>query len=357
MPVSVVATGDFLPQRPPGDPVGALLRAGDIAFVNLEGPLTDADAPADTVAWVRGERRLAAELRAAGVAVATLANNHAADFGTAGLLDTVAALGEAGVQVVGAGHDLEHALRPQVVSTDGPSIAFLGLASTLPNGCAAGERRPGIAPVRVVSRFVIDPVVLDQNPGMAPYVETLAREQDVAGACAAVAAAKQRADVVVVGIHWGVPVGWAPSFQSELADYQQPLAHALIDAGADAIVGHHPHVLHGIEVYDGRPIFYSLGNFLFHLLVSGELELTRPYPAYDFTSLRARLGGLARLHWSEPGPPERVELAIVQLDEAGDPEPATPEQAAAAVAQVNELSRRFGVRLDGGGDWLRVQAP
>jgi poly-gamma-glutamate synthesis protein (capsule biosynthesis protein) len=211
--------------------------------------------------------------------------------------------------------------------------------------------------VRVVSRFVIDPVVLDQNPGMAPFVETSARAEDVTSACAAVAAARELADVVVVGLHWGVPAGWAPSFQSELADYQQPLAHALIDAGADAIVGHHPHVLHGIEVYCGRPIFYSLGNFLFHILVSGELELVRPYPAYDFTSIRARLGGIARLHWSRPGPPERAELGIVALDETGEPRMAGPDEARPAVARVNALSARFGASVAGDGDWLAVHAP
>jgi hypothetical protein len=311
---AVVATGDLLPQRPFRESAAAalaLLGEGDVAFVNLEGPLTDRGAAADTVAWVRGDRSLAAEIGAAGIGVATVANNHAADFGLEGLAETIAALSEAGVRAVGGGPDLDAALAPAVADAGGLRIAFVGLSATLPNGCAAGDGRPGIAPVRVISRFVVDPVVIEQNPGMAPYVETVARERDVERACAAVAAARDAADVVVAGVHWGVPAGWSARFQSELADYQPPLGRALIDAGADAVIGHHPHELHGIELHRGRPIVYSLGNFLFHALISGELALTRPYPPYDFASLRNRLGGIVRLHWDEPGPPARVELAAV----------------------------------------------
>jgi hypothetical protein len=356
---SVIATGDLLPQRPfRAQAAGvALLADGDVAFGNVEGPLTDRRAPADTVAWVRADPALAAEIAAAGVAVATVANNHAADFGLDGLGDTIAGLRAAGVRVVGGGRDLGEALAPAVVAAGGLRLAFVGLAATLPNGCAAGEGRAGVAPVRVLSRFVVDPVVLEQNPGMAPYVETVARPEDVERACAAVAAARRQADVVVVGVHWGVPDGWLASFQSELADYQRPLGHALVDAGADAVIGHHPHVLHGIELRDGRPIAYSLGNFLFHTLVSGELVPARPYPPYDFTSLRNRLGGVLRLHWRRPGPPERVELAVVELDAAGDPAPAGAAAAAPAVARVNGLSERFGVAVAGGDAvWREVAA-
>jgi poly-gamma-glutamate synthesis protein (capsule biosynthesis protein) len=353
---SIVATGDLMPQRAPGPAAGELLGDGDIAFVNLEGPLTDAGAPTDTVARVRGERWLAAGLAAAGVQVATVANNHAMDFGAAGLLDCVAALGEAGIAAVGGGPDLVSALEPALVQAGGLTFAFLGLTSTLPNGSAAGDRRAGLAPVRVISRFVVDPVVIDQNPGMAPYVETVAGAEDVERACAAVRRARERADVVVVGIHWGVPDGWVPAYQSELADYQRPLGHALIDAGADAVIGHHPHVLHGIELHRGRPVFHSLGNFLFHVLLSGELELTRPYPAYDFATLRARIGGVARLHWTRPGPPERIELGIVSLDTSGEPARASPEDAASGFARVDALSRRLGAGLSGRGSWREIGA-
>jgi len=349
-----------MPQRPfagPDADVRALISAADVAFVNFEGPLTDRRAPSDTVAWVRGDPALAQDVAATGIVVASLANNHAADFGTDGLFDTIAALEGAGVRTVGAGTNLDQALMPSIVHANGLRVAFLGFACTLPNGCAAGDQRPGVAPIRVLSRFVIDPVVLEQNPGMGPYVETVASAEDVDQAASAIALANESADVVVVAIHWGVPDGWAPSYQSELASYQRPLGHRLIDAGADAVIGHHPHVLHGIEIYRGRPVFYSLGNFLFHSLVSGELVAARSYPPYDFTRLRSRLGGLARLTWTQPGAPDLIELGIVRLDEFGNPHPGSGADVAEAFERVRPLSAALRTRVarpEAGRSWFKV---
>jgi len=75
--------------------------------------------------------------------------------------------------------------------------------------------------------------------------------------------------VVIVGLHWGVPHGWITGYQAPLADYQQPLGHALIDAGAVAIVGHNAHMLHGMERYRGAPTLYSLGDLVFHSHAAG----------------------------------------------------------------------------------------
>jgi poly-gamma-glutamate synthesis protein (capsule biosynthesis protein) len=132
----------------------------------------------------------------------------------------------------------------------------------------------------------------------------------VARACEAVADTKRRADLVIVAIHWGVSFGWLPLNQSELCTYEQPLGRALIDAGADAVIGHHPHVLHGIETYCKRPIFYSVGNFLFHRHSSSRGRGS--YPPYD---------------------------------ERGEPEPPTREQAEFALAMVERLSAKFGTPL------------
>ena len=111
--------------------------------------------------------------------------------------------------------------------------------------------------------------------------------EDVAQAQGVIRQARRDADVVVVVIHWGVPPAFLAPVQAPLADYQRPLARALVEAGADAIVVHHPHVVHGVELIDGKPVFYSLGNFVFHRLGS-QLVVERPSPPYNWNSMHGR---------------------------------------------------------------------
>jgi len=269
--------------------------------------------------------------------------------GPTGLHDTLTALDAAGLPHVGAGLDLEASFEPAALDSRGLRVAFLGIACTLPGGFAAGPDRPGVAPIRIFSRLVIDAVSMDENPGMSPYVETVPMPGDVERAAEAVGRARSDADVVVVGIHWGVPNGWAAQTQDELATYQRPLGHALVDAGADAVIGHHPHALHGVELYRGRPIFYSLGNFLFHSLLAADPQLSRSYPPYRWTSLRSEVnhhGGVAKLTWSAAGEPVQVELRPVWLDEAGEPCLPDEHQARFAVEHVARLSSGLGASVE-----------
>lgn len=351
MAVKVFVTGDLAPQRPfvrAGRPVWQLLRDADVAFTNLETTLTEREGGTEKLVTLRADPGLATEVAEGGIDVCTLANNHAMDYGEGGIEDTLAALDKAGVGRVGAGRDLAEAESPLVLDHGGLRVACLGFACTLPNGCGAGTGRAGLAPIRVLSRFVIDPVSIDENPGIAPFVETVVMPGDDERAAQAVRSARAQADAVVVALHWGVPNGWVTEAQGELATYQRPLARTLVEAGADAVVGHHPHVLHGIEVIEGRPVFYSLGNFLFHTLLEGEPKLGRPYPPYSWRSLRGdvnHLGGVAGLRWTEPGSPDLVELLPVSLDERGDPELATGRAAEQAMERVERLSSELGTRF------------
>jgi poly-gamma-glutamate capsule biosynthesis protein CapA/YwtB (metallophosphatase superfamily) len=359
MGCTLIATGDLAPQRPtPGlAELWPALGGADLVFANLEAALTTAEAAADKMVCLRADPALAAELAGAGIHAVTVANNHTMDYGPDGLRDTLAATRGARLGTVGGGEDLDAAFRPAVLERGGVRIAVLGMASTLPNGSGAGPTRPGVAPVRVLSRFVVDPVSIDEDPGMAPFVETQVMPGDGERAAEAVGAAKAQADVVVVAIHWGVPNGWVMEAQGELATYQQPLARLLVEAGADAIIGHHPHVLHGVELIDGRPVFYSLGNLLFHTLLDTAPRLGRPYPPYSWASLRGdvnHLGGVARLEWERPGPPSRVALAPVWLDEHGDPVAATGAKAEAARERVARLSEKFGTRWTQDGERMEV---
>lgn len=361
MAVTVLATGDLSPQRPfvrEDSAVWGDLGDADVALVNAEAALTARTGGVDKLVCLRADPSLAGELGRAGVDAATVANNHAMDFGGEGLADTIAALRGSGLAVVGGGDDAEEAFRPAILERGGLRIAVLGMSCTLPNGCGAGPGRSGIAPIRVLSRYVVDPVSIDEDPGMAPLVETTVMPGDAERAADAVRAAAGEADVVVVAIHWGVPHGWTAPVYGELADYQRPLARTLVEAGAGAVVGHHPHVLHGVEMMGGRPVFYSLGNLLFHTLLDRMPALGRPYPAYSWASLRGdinHLGGIARLEWDGAGAPSRVGLVPVWLDERGDPLPAAGAHAAAARDRVQELSEKFGTRWRRVGDAMEVE--
>lgn len=265
----LVAAGDWfalgrIPEavraRPETAALFETLRAADIAYVNQEAPLTRCGLRAEKQNTLRADPAQVEDLLLAGVDVACLANNHMLDYGVDGLADTLALLAERGIRQVGAGLTLE-AARAAVV-LDGPSgrVGFLAFASTLPQGFAASAERPGIAPIRVTSAFVVENPLAMEQPGTPPPVLTFPLAADLEATCSAVRTLKAEAEYVVVSAHWGV------AGQDAIMDYQREVGRALIDAGCDLILGHHPHRLHGIEFYQGKPILYSLGNFVFEPL-------------------------------------------------------------------------------------------
>lgn len=164
-----------------------------------------------------------------GADLVSLANNHSMDYGVDALLDTCQILDEAGILHVGAGADINQAKKLEIIEAEGKKIGFLGASRVYPDvSWMAWENHPGM---------------------MSGYDPTVLLEQ--------IQAAKEQCDYVVVYIHWGVERSEIPE------EYQRELGYKMIDAGADLVVGSHPHVLQGIEYYNGKPIVYSLGNFIF----------------------------------------------------------------------------------------------
>lgn len=255
---------EALPKKAELAAVAEVLRGADIAFGNLETPVSKRGTPIDKWINMRMPPSLLADVSDMGFDIVTLANNHMWDFGEVAFFDTLGHLDEQGLPYVGAGADLDEAWRAEIMHVGRLRVAFLGAASTLGPGSAAAARRPGVAPIQVSESYHLDPPASLEQPGSAPYVFTRAWREDVDRAAAAIAAARAEADFVVLALHWGVPPFWRPRFQDGLADYQVEVGHALIEASADVIVGHHPHSLQEVEVYQGKPIFYSLGNFIFH---------------------------------------------------------------------------------------------
>lgn len=368
MGYDLIVTGDLMFLSPvirdDGSPLQQLWRRfaqSDHVFCNLEAVFTRETHRADKIVSMKSDPDLLPELRRAGVDVVTVANNHANDYGWDGMRESLAALDAAGIPHTGAGPTIEEALRPAVLTAGRRRTAFLGLSCTSAGHFGADLDRPGLAGIRIAQSYVVDTVTIDEQPGMVPFVETRTVPEDQDRALAAVAEAKRAADLVVVGIHWGVSFGWLPLNQSELCSYEQPLGHALVEAGADVVVGHHPHVLHGIEVYRGRPILYSVGNFLFHKHAGRRGRASYP-PYYTGGGIpgraeMTRYGCYVRLSWTgaEPsGGPSGLELVPLWLDERGEPEPAPRERADFALGTVERLSEKFGTRFERAGDGLRL---
>ncbi len=226
------AAGALLPVgRTTGDrgAVRRLFRSADVALVNLEGPAPDAFTFHPHGLVFSFDPALLIGLRDAGIDAVTLANNHIDNAGPSGIGDTVRHLDTLGIAHAGAGRDLAAARRPAVLRAGGLRIAVLSYDAIRPD-LAATAGRAGAAPLRL----------------------DLARA-DIRAARAA------GADVVLVMPHWGTEYSDIPTAA------QRKMAADLVAAGADAVIGSHPHWAGAVETIDGRPILYSLGDLVFEL--------------------------------------------------------------------------------------------
>ena len=233
---TLLAGGDVLMDRTeaagidPFEFIEPPLASADLAVVNSEMAISDRGTAVDKTYVFRAAPSAAHTMASTGVDVANLANNHARDFGAAALLDTVELLEAAGVIALGAGIDDDAAFRHRLVDIgEAATVAVVGVSMIVPLNFTAATDYPGIA-----SRW------------------------DTARVLDSVRSADRDADVVVAAVHWGIERDPCPS-----AD-QRSFARALLDAGADVVIGHHPHVLQPIEFVDGSLIAYSLGNFVWH---------------------------------------------------------------------------------------------
>lgn len=347
MPFTLAAAGDIIMLSAVSGKDAAIYASvakADLATANLEMVVTDSEAATDKFINLRLPPRYMDDVTSLGFKAMCVANNHSLDYGVGGLYDTLEFTRQAGIIPVGAGKNVAESVRAEVIESNGRKVAMLGASATLPNSSAAGEHSPGIAPIRVINRYRIDTVTIDESPGMSPFVETEAVAPDVERLCAAVRACAGEVDHVVVHLHWGVPLGWVVQTQDEIADYQRPLAHALIDAGANLIIGHHPHYVQGVEFYKDTPILYSLGNFLKHKLsVTGDKQ--HIHPPYKMSSLRGywnKVGALAQIEWNAPGQRPVCKFEILQLDDNGEPHRATRETGQAMLDNMKEQCAGWG---------------
>lgn len=313
--LTVTAVGDMIFDRrvkaliqtsggsAPLSAVDQILKTSDVTVGNLESPLSSGGSQdADKDVTFRGDPRGIESLSNAGFDFLSLGNNHVLDYGPAALADTVSALDAKGIGHAGAGADKDAAWKPAVVERDGASVAFLSFSHILPPGFVATGSKAGLAQ----GRNNMDAVV------------------------AAIKAAKAKNDYVIVSFHWGV------EYQDDANGDQVRDAHRAIDAGADMVMSHHPHVIQAVEYYKGRLIAYSLGDFVFdhYSRKTGEAFI-----------LDAELG---------PDGVANARVTPVYLDGNGKPEVVTGSAADVILGRLKSISAKRSTQVKISGDTAQV---
>ena len=245
------------------------LKSADILEINNEFSFSTRGTQADKQYTFRVDPSYVSILYEMGVDVAGLANNHVLDYGRDALSDTFDTLTNAGIPYIGAGNSLDEASGLVVQEVNGIKVGFLAASRVIPEvGWNVENSQPGV---------------------FTCY--------DTALLVKAISEARPKVDFLVVCVHWG------QEHTTNLTDYQPGNGHEYIDAGADVVIGAHPHVLQGIEFYNGKPIFYSLGNFIFNETIDrtaavkitldsdGNVKKYRLIPAYAGSATTALAEG------------------------------------------------------------------
>ncbi len=344
----VLATGDLAPDRDDPDRcfdgTRTTLHNAELVFGQLETTFADSGTRLPQARHaVMTRPTAAAALGRAGFDIISMAGNHCMDWGSDAFKQTMDTLGRHNISVVGAGMNIAAARRPMIKQlADGTRVAFLAYCSILPAGYWAEERRPGCAPMRAHTLY--EPIEHDQ-PGTPARIHTFAHREDLAAMQADIRAAKAQADVVLVSQHWGIHF-----VRATIADYQREVAHAAIEAGADAILGHHAHILKGVEFINDRPVIYSLCNFATDLRMDAEHASRKSFKEIqalgenwhpDFDSLynfppASRWSMMARLHIASG---KLVETAILPLWIDRDAVPRLPARDDAHFQEVIDYLR------------------
>lgn len=212
--------------------IAPLLKEGALVFANLEGPISDRGKAEQKLFAFCAAPFAVDALTAAGINLVSLANNHIRDYGVDALEDTLRLLEEHGIAYAGAGRNEEQARKGALLEINGVKTAVLAYSGIFKHGYPAWRAGP-------------------EKAGTIFYPE---KEQFIAD----IESARQRADVVIVSLHWG------DEYTYQVNREQRETGRLAIESGADLVLGHHSHTPQGIEIYQGKPIVYSLGNFLFY---------------------------------------------------------------------------------------------
>jgi poly-gamma-glutamate synthesis protein (capsule biosynthesis protein) len=313
------------------------LREADIRYCQLEQLFSDRPSHPTRIVrpnYLAPTARIE-ELKYAGFDVISPNGNHAWDFGNDAFYDTIDILPKHGFKTIGVGKNIQEARQPAVLERKGNKIAFLAYNSIIPSDRGAEmwiakETFRGLAPMRVLTLY--EKIEIEQ-PGTPPQIYTFPNRDDLKAMKDDIEKAKADNDVVVVALHFGIH-----RIRALLADYQQDVAYAAIDAGADVIIGTHPHIQKAIEVYKGKVIFYALANFSFDQSVpsvkspelkevyKGREALWGPYKDTKRKSTDDLESSIAKIVVSDKKIKQVsfIPLLVNQYDEPYRPEPGSP---------------------------------
>ncbi|MFM1654171.1 CapA family protein [Brevibacillus sp. B_LB10_24] len=431
--LSIALTGDSIIARrisvyndEPTKKLVRLIKESDVAFTNLEVLPNDFighPAARSDGAHFAAHSWVLDELMDMGFGLYSCANNHALDYGVEGLLTTIGELERRKLAYAGVGRSLTEARMPVYYDTDAGTIAMLSCASTFFEEQSAGEQRPdvqgrpGINPLRFETIYevtadqleVLKKIALDlglesqrqefvrlgfasdpQDPAILPLSDTNLRvagtlnanfraadtpairtepnKQDQEEICKWVREAKSRADIVIVSLH----AHEQGKTREHPAEFIRSFARRIVDEGADIVVGHGPHLLRGMEMYSGRPIFYSLGNFI----GQNELVYKLPNDSYkrfnidptltpsEVFRLRSQDGKKGfpgdKLYWQtvmpicrfQAGKLREIKIVPVALTKGdapykrGRPYAAMGTQAEDIIGKFGQLSMEYGIEID-----------
>jgi len=331
---------------PKSDGVVHLLNAAGLVLGNFETTLaTSRTRPAAKRFNLWAKYSVVGELKRMRMAAVALANNHAMDFDFEGLFETIEVLNADGIASAGAGHNLTEALKPAILGLEGLKVAFLACSCQPTGHSIATADRPGLAPLRVNVSLDINAREQQEWIGKLPSIKMDPDEEDLNRLVETLRSVKDEVDVAVVSIHWG------QSWQPMVFDYQVQVAHTLIDNGADIIMGHGPHVLHGIEAYNKRIIFYSLGHFIYHTSQPGHVRGLASLPdsglkrasaePYRWRFHETAIGKIV-LDGSQI---KHAEIIPVMLDQNGNPVVAEGESCTSILHYLSVISRYLGTSI------------
>jgi len=371
--LNIVAVGDLLVRRkfyeemrkdPKYSEFIDTLDKADIAFGNLEAVLCTRGYPYRKPGIVRGDPEIADDLTSIGFDVLSLANNHALDYGAEGLFEMLEALDRVGIRPVGAGKNLDESLKEVVIEVKGKLVGFLAFSSTLAEGAAAGPERPGMAPIHVrtayeiayphilISRFRRHPEFnaprpfyqsLLEEPGLPPEIRTFPVEEDLLKMQRRIKEVSENTDFLLVSVHWGIPYYLGVTTPDWHCEYETTVGHSMIDAGADVVIGHHPHRIHGIEVYKKRPIMYSVGNCISTPSLNQSRARAPAVSPRTFDEGRFRHLMLHAII-SEDGD-MKFEIMPIRIDENGYPFIAIGKERQSIVDIIKEQSSPYGTNI------------
>lgn len=280
--------------------IADMLSQSDLTISNLESPLSDNDSEPvyDKDVYIIGRPAAIESITNSGIDIVSLANNHIMDYTGPALQDTLNALDENGILHAGAGMNEAEADKIVETTVNGVSIAFFSWTDIVPDNYVAYDDQPGVASAR-----------LNMNDALKRVRE-----------------AKETHDVVIVAMHWGI------EYQDYIDDYtQRDPAHQLADAGADVILGNHPHVLEGIEFYNGSLIAYAHGNCVFR-------------QAFEFGNTHESY--VLNFDITQDGIQNLVAIPLYLDDEYGIPSVATGEQAQTTLSRLAEISEGMNTTFE-----------